>query len=370
MNSPTNAAFDTSVARNGTRSLRLNPSAAVGRIFTKSFSAGSVMVWRFYLRFAALPTSDTAISSFQAGAGSGVGFKSADSSLYAFATDSAPSFGASGIPVTTGIWYRIDVKTITSANPWLIDVQVDGVSCAQLSFSTGAVSGSSIQIGSGGTSETFDFYVDDLLVSQTSDDYPIGPGYVNHFVPTADGTHNVAGTNDFERTLTGTDIDNTTTDSYLLVDDIPLESSLNDWINLTAPLNATDYVENVFGPAPGINTPTTAPRSVEFLAAYHAAAVQTNNLRVAYRDSNGGTQDDVLNATVGSETILYIRKQYTTIPGGGAWTVTAFNNSRAQCYSSDANPDPRLDGYMIEAEWAEVAVAGIPSLVTAPYIPA
>ncbi|HLE04216.1 MAG TPA: hypothetical protein VI729_06335 [Anaerolineales bacterium] len=213
---------------------------------------------------------------------------------------------------------------------------------------------SQVNFGSGtGVSHTYDIYFDDFIRSNTPGDYPIGAGFVHHFVPTSDGTHNIAGADDFERTLTGTDITNATTDAYLLVDDIPLESALNDWINLTAPPNATDYVEVVFGPAPGISTPTIAPRSVEFIAAFHAAAVQANNLRIAYRDNNGGTQDDVRNATIGSESILYVRKQYAAIPGGGAWTVTAFNNSLARCYSSDANPDPRLDGYMIEAEFQE-----------------
>jgi hypothetical protein len=230
---------------------------------------------------------------------------------------------------------------------------VDGIACGQHSEALASATLTQIRLGSS-SSETFDTFYDDLIVSQTSVDYPIGAGFVNHFVPTADGTHNVAGADDFERTLTGTDITNATTDAYLLVDDIPLESALNDWINLTAPPNSTDYVEVVFGPAPGINTPTIAPRAVDFIVAYHAAAVQANNLRVAYRDNNGATQDDVRNATIGSESILYVRKQYSAIPGGGAWTATAFNNSRARCYSSDANPDPRLDGYMIEAEFEQV----------------
>ena len=350
----TNVAFDTSVVRSGTRSLRINPTADIGNTNGLNISTSNPVVWRFYIRFASLPTTDCMLSYENTAGGCGVAFKNSDSSIYAGNNLATPAFGSSGVIVSTGIWYRIDVKVDPTGDPRLTDVQVDGVACGQNSLSVAAGSLFQVSFGSGGSAvRTYDIYIDDYIRSNTAGDYPIGAGYVNHFVPTADGTHNIAGADDFERTLTGTDITNATTTAYQLVDDIPLESALNDWINLTNPPNATDYVEVVFGPAPGINTPTIAPRSVEFLAAFHAAAVQANNLRIAYRDNNGATQDDVLSATVGSESILYVRKQYAAIPGGGAWTVTAFNNSRARCYSSDANPDPRLDGYMIEAEFPQ-----------------
>jgi len=348
------------VVRNGARSLRINSTAETGQALGAITTSTLVLVWRFYIRFASPPTSDCMLCYEGVGGGGncGVGFKSSDSSIYAANNVSTPVFGASGVPVTTGIWYRIDAKIDSSGNPRLTDVQVDGIPCGQNSLSLASSSITQINLGSS-ASETFDIYYDDFIRSNTAGDYPIGEGYVNHFVPTSDGTHNIAGADDFELTLTGTDIRNGDNTAFEMVNDVPVDSSLGDWINLTAPPNATDYVEIVFGPAPDILVPTVAPRSVEFIAAFHAAAVQTNNLRIAYRDNGGGTQDDVRNATIGSESIIYIRKQYAAIPGGGAWTPTAFADSRARCYSSDANPDPRVDSYMIEAEFPYVSLSSI-----------
>src|SRR5262249_34270136 len=153
-----------------------------------------------------------------------------------------------------GTTYYIDVKVVSTANPWLIDVKVNGTACGQKSATHTAdtTSTPSMILGDSATPVTCDYLIDDVLASVTSGDYPIGDGYVNHFVPTSDGTHNVAGTGDFQRTLTGTDILNSTTTAFQLVDEVPLDSGTpTDFINLIAPPNATDYVEVVYGPASG-----------------------------------------------------------------------------------------------------------------------
>jgi len=351
--------FNTSIKRSGSRALRCNATGAAVTARAVVFLANELgQVGRFYVYFdGALPNGDCSIhcvGNVSSPSGPNVRFQASDSKLYA-AVDT--TLGASGVTVTTGQWYRIDFNYLISlAGNDLSDVNVDGISCGQAT-ALGTGSGTQTQtIGVIGA-VTADIYFDDTITSITADDYPIGAGYVNHFIPTADGTHNIAGANDFEITLTGTDITNATTNAYQLVDDIPLENSTGiDFINLIAPPNATDYVEVSLSTAPGIVTPTAAPRAAEFLIAYRAAATQGNNLRVAYRDNNGGTQDDALNVSVGSTSMLYTRKQYASIPGGGAWTVTAFNNSRARCYTGDAAPDPYVHGYMIEAEWQTVAV--------------
>lgn len=269
------------------------------------------------------------------------------------------TFGATGVPVTTGQWYRIDTKIDVSANPWSVDVQVNGVACGNASRAIGAAPTNQISLGSN-TVQTFDIYFDDILVSQTLADYPLGAGSVNHFVPTSDGTHNVAGANDFEFSATGTDITNATTTAFQLIDDVPLKSGVvAEYINLIAPPNATDYVETVFGPAPGISTPTVAPRAVEVICAYASASAGTNNLRLALNDN--GTTNDVLNTTTGPGTsATYVRKHYATPPTGGAWKVVSgagnFSNLRIRCLTNDAAPDPWFASAMIEAEFPYVSL--------------
>lgn len=321
-----------------------------------ALGASSLWVVRVYVYFATLPNANVELVT-EFGTTDGAWFKVSDSKIYA--GYGAGTMGATGVAVTTGIWYRIDVKIKKDANPHLIDVQVDGVACGQASNASEAGSPSVIKLGSG-ANFTGDIFLDDLVVSNTLADFPIGAGYVNHFVPTADGTHNVAGANDFERTLTGVDIVNATTDAYLLVDDVPLESSPTDWIGMEAPPNATDYVECIFGAAPGISTPTNPPRAVEVIAGIHQLSTATGNMEIRMNDN--GTTDAMYSATgvAGVTTIAYKRKHYASaIAGGGAWVIGGgvngdFTDLRVRFGSPaalDVNPDQYFDCIMIEAEF-------------------
>lgn len=354
--------FSTTTVRSGARSLRLNPSAAASNVTVCALPSYARLVGRFYLQFASLPTADQVICGTQGTvATANVRFKQSDSKLYAGV---GTTLGATGVSVTTGIWYRIDFDFNVTAGNDTSDVQVDGTACGQASATGSTGSTTTGPIFGNSIANTFDLFIDDVVLSQTAADYPLGAGHVDHFVPTADGTHNVAGTNDFERGGTGTDILNATTDAYLLIDDVPLDDTTpdtNDYINMIAPPNATDYVECVFGPAPGISTPTAGPRAVEVIAGIHQAGTGLGNMEIRLNDN--GTTNAVYSATgvAGTTTIIYKRKHYATAPTGGAWTATSgagnFNNLKMQFGSPaalDVNPDQFLDCIMIEAEFIDV----------------
>ena len=341
------ASFQTSTIRSGARAGRVNPTAGfAGASSVPSY--GGEFVGRVYLRFATLPGVDTAVV-YGGGAANqpGVYFKLSDSSLYAGTTG---GIGASGVAITTGVWYRIDLRADVNQNPHLIDVQVNGSACGQKSDAVAATNFGTIVVGNA-TSATMDMFWDDALASSTIADYPLGAGYILSYIPNADGSHNVAGANDFERTLTGTDITNATTTAYQLIDDRPLESAAGDFINGIAPPNSTDYVEWAYEDS----VESVAPRSVEAVIGYHdASGAGTNNFTVTLRDSAGGTTADIMPAAtrnVGA-TMSWGRAHFTTIPGGTAWTLTAFNALRSRFLVSDASPDPYIDGAMLEAEYA------------------
>jgi len=359
----------TSGMRSGLRALQINPTASTGYAISLDFGV-AINVMRVYIYFVSLPTSTCEIAVF--GTTTSIGgayFNISDNSIYAGAS-ATPSLGATGVPVTTGVWYKLDIKGNTASNPWLIDVSVNGTACGQKSYATGGSSKTQYTIGNRNLSSTFDAIYDDILLSSTLADYPLpGALKIEPFVPTSDGTHNIAGTADFRKTLTATDILNSTTDAYLLVDNIPLDSgaaaSNGTFINMIAPPNATDYVECVFGPAPGISTPTTAPRSVEVIAAIAQAGTGAGNMRIRLNDN--GTLDDMYSATgvAGVTSYAYKRKHYAAGPAG-AWVIGGggngdFTDLRVRYGSPaavDANPDQYFSSTMIEAEFAEVAAAG------------
>lgn len=352
--------FDTGTVRSGDRSLRCNPTAATSAFVSTSLGTQTVFVGRCYIRFAVLPNAVTTLFIVNS---SGAYFNSADNKIYAGRLTG--TLGASGFSVTTGVWYRLDVKVDLTNNPWLIDVSVDGTALGQVTNAVAGTNFTQVRVGPEANNNTSDIFYDDIIVSNTSGDYPLGAGKVQHFVPTADGTHNVAGTGDFQRTLTGTDILNATTTAYQLVDDVPLDSGAGtDYINMLAPPNDTDYVECIFGPAPGISTPTAGPRAVEVIGGDRQSATGQGSMQIRMNDN--GTQNSFLQrvAAVGVTTIRFTRKHYATaIAGGGAWVIGGGGNGDftdlrvrfgSPSGSLDVNPDQYFTGIMIEAEFEEI----------------
>lgn len=369
-------AIVTSPVRSGANALQVNPSAGIEYAYVRGTLVNTnTPVARIYLYIVSHPTTDAVVCGPRTASfvHAGLAYKSSDGKYYAGSVaGGSHTFGATGVTLTTATWYRVDLKVVSSANPWLVDVQVDGTACGQCSVATAAEvfddTNGLVVLGSI-TSETYEMSFDDIVVSNTAGDYPIGAGYVNRFIPTSDGTHNIAGAGDFERGNSGTDILNASTTAFNLIDDVPLPSGTVDEADCqraVAPPNATDYPECVFGPAAGVSTPTVAPRAVEVVLAHHQIATQTGSMRVALNDN--GTTDDVL-ALVGAAGVVtyrYARKHYALAPTGGAWTVAAgagnFNNIRSRFLSADPAPDQCLDAIMIEAEFAEVAKARPPYL--------
>ena len=84
----------------------------------------------------ALPIVDVSIASCGSNPFPGVIFKASDGKLYA-GDALTPTFGPTGVVVTTGKWHQIDMRIDGSNNPWTIDVQVDGIACGQYTSARG-----------------------------------------------------------------------------------------------------------------------------------------------------------------------------------------------------------------------------------------
>jgi hypothetical protein len=347
--------IDTTTVRTGLRSVRFNAVAA-GVIAGSAtgvcaIGANAVNVARFALRFATLPNGNVVICT----TGSaptidwGLYFQVSDGKLYCRA---GGVNGATGVALATNTWYMIDLRFTIDATGLLmtVDARVDGIGLGTAALGA-FVTEANYWVFGLRTAVTADMYADDFLASNTSADYPFGDGYVLSYIPNADGSHNVAGSNDFEKTLTGTDITNSTTDAWQLVDERPLPTTAVDFINGIAPPNGTDYVEIAYEDS----VEPVAPRTVEAIVVYHdAGGAGTNSFGVSLRNSGGAGNVDIMTEAprnVGA-TISYGRKHFATDPAGAAWTLTVFNALRSRFRVADASPDPYLDALMLEAEYA------------------
>jgi hypothetical protein len=359
--------FETTIVRTGLRAIRCN---ATNEYVATAFGAGTRLIGRVYLYFVVLPDVDSMILGHNAVNAPNVLFKVADSKLYARVGATA---GASGIGVIAGRWCRVDFDFHTeTGGADFCDVQVDGFACGQAT-ATGA-SGASTHFFMGLLpAPTGDVVFDDIVLSTTATDYPLGPGSVKPFVPVGDGTHNIAGTGDFQKTLTAVDILNTTTDAYTLVDNVPLAATMTDWINMVLPPNATDYVECIFGPGPGILWPSVPPRAVDLICGINQAGTGLGNMEIRLNDN--GTMDTVYTATgVAGVAVatgqVFKRKHYAAGPagpwvlgGGGNGDISDLRIRFGSPGAVDVNPDQYFGCALIEAEFAE----SIPGIANTDY---
>jgi hypothetical protein len=364
--------ISTVTVRNGDRSLRVNP-VSVNNHYATVAAYGNVArkIGRIAIRFAAFPNTATSLVMYDSeGNGPRIDYLSGPDRIEA-AVSGAIS-GGSGVSVSTGIWYFVDFDfNVNTGGNDTCDVRVNGTSVGQASHTGLSATNADLFLGVRGIT-TADIFYDDFIASETAADYPIGDGYVNHFVPTSDGTHNVAGANDFERGTLGTDILNSTTDAYLLIDEVPLDDTTpdtDDYINMIAPPNATDYVAGKFGPAPGISTPTVGPRAVECIIGIHQAGTGAGNMRIRLADIIAGLESDIYSATgiAGTTILTYKRAHFANALSGAAWNITpgiadSFIEIQIRLGSPaavDANPDQYLDCAMIEAEFAVIPKSSI-----------
>jgi hypothetical protein len=324
---------------------------------TLVFTASSRWVGRLYLYFDTnLPTTSTSLVETSGGTtGPHVYFNVLDSKLYARVGTTS---GASGVVVAADQWIRVDFDfNINTAGADFCDVQVDGTACGQATATGVSANPTQIQIGPS-ASTTVRIRVDDFILSNTAADYPFGAGNVYSYTPVSDGVHSIGGANRWEKSLTGTDITNSTVDSYLLIDDLPLPTTAGDFINMIAPV-AFENVVHKFGPALGVLPMTTSPRVIEAIAAIHQAGTQTGTMRLALRGASSFIYYNGTGAG-GSTSIVYKRGATTDADLASRLIAGTLEHVFDASSPADATPDQYLDAVLLEAEFAEVAAAFMP----------
>jgi hypothetical protein len=357
--------FITSGHRSGLRAARFIGAAGLtSYVDTLALASSTRWVGRFYVYFNVINSGSPFIASIGS-AGPRIYLVGAESKLYS-AVNTA--IGGNGITVTTGVWYCIDFDfNINTGGNDTCDIKVNGVSTGQATGVGDSAGTTTLRLGAQ-TSDSGDFVIDDVIISHTAADYPLGGGYVLSYIPNADGTHNVASANDFERfeggVDTGTDIINSTTTAWQLVDKRPLTTTIGDAIAMEAPPNTTDFVEVL----PEDSVESAGPRAVEVIAAIHQAGTGEGNMAITLVGAFTHLSTIYSATTVaGSTSIVFKREQFPHSPpssGGPPWVIGGggqgdFNSITVRFGSPvalDVNPDQYLDGLMIEAEYAEVIV--------------
>jgi hypothetical protein len=324
---------DAGVARTGSYSLRVNDPAG-SRSYASVTVGAATAVLRAYVRLAALPGGNVAeLLKLDATGGNDLllGYQ-ASSQRLTIRLGTGPLTVASST-VTAGTWFRIDMRFIASTNPRTADWEIDGVAQTAISRTgTGSTVGT-LRLGSTVTADNFTANYDDLLISSTSADYPIGAGTVVGLRPDGMGTHVTAAS---FRNNGGSAIDANT---YQRLDEAPMSSFADYVMQLNNGTN--DYVELTFG-----DTTETCVVGVSGLVAYHSATNSRND--GGTRIVDGAAQRVVYDGDMSVTTPAQYRSVIVA-PAAAPWTPAAVNGLLARVgYSSDANPDPYWDGLLLE----------------------
>jgi hypothetical protein len=345
--------ISTSVYRAAGGGIRSHQFSAAGSAcdLRKTITATTVQVARAYVYFDVLPDIACNIFGFFTASSNFVGIRYNPTGTKLEGICAAVVSTDSAV-VTTGVWYRLDIRGTVSA-ALVLDSQVDGVALAQVS--TGAATTiTSYRIGlgvSGSPAVTGTMYADDQETSGTSGDYPLGAGTVTGFRPIADGAHNFEAVGDF--TYDGvTGIDPAATDTYTYVDDNI--DNTTDFVAASA-ADAGEYLEWTLGTFP---VAVNAIHGITVVGGHHAAGTAVNKQSLHFLD--GQTDQAVFDdADMSATTLSITGKHFATAPStAAAWTQAQVEALRLRWGSTfgateDIVPVPYLDSLCVEVGYTQ-----------------
>lgn len=350
----------------GAYSLRCNPAAATSSLRWTPNTAYSIIVCRFAVKFTTMTGSPTILTLAQnTNANTVIQYISASSQLRVQCASANPQNAT--VPADD-TWHVVDLLVNLSANPNYVDWAVDGV--AQTRSSTAVAADTTWQWTWGFVAAiTADMQFDDLVVTTTDTDYPIGNGYIKGVLLDGTvGTHNLVDGTTMAWSTDGTNFTNisSTTDTApatVLDDNVP------PWPASTFPnsrirqntANAS-YVDLNLG-----NISDT-PRAVGAQVLYGAATATANTGSTWFVDDGGNAKEIYGTPSTPrdhSEITAFVRgcPSYITTttvpaltPASGAWDATKFNACKVRMgASNDISPVPYWFGVLIQYEFVPAA---------------
>jgi hypothetical protein len=340
-------------ARTGSYGMRCNCSGAA-KSMRVTVTAGLAVV-RVYIRIDTLPSADAGILQLGAGANPAIVRVRTTGAIRATVTGGTTVDSAA---LDSG-WHRIDVAMDTTGTTHTCDLWVDGAYVGQ-AFVSGSSADADTTLDVGVISAvTCDFSFDDLYVSSTPADAPIGAGQIVGISPSGAAEHQSLTTTEWQTTPDFSAFTNFTganeTTSAPLIDDL---TAGTDGIRLNA--GAAGQAGNArwsfADPSPD---PDTVPNGVRGIVVHQDASSGTNNVTERILLSASTANIFSGNPAAAWE---YRAAVFPTAPGGTAWTAQSIRDLKFEVDSTDTNPAVWLGGVVVEVDYPTIE---LPSLVMA-----
>jgi hypothetical protein len=343
--------------RTGTFAVQIVQDATTAARLGKTLAAGNrTVVESVYFKISSLPSVDSNIWQGMSTINCNIGISATTGTIF-YNAGSGTSRTVAG-NWADGLWHRLDLKWVTSATPFTIDITIDGVAqTQQVSNATTAADITETRLGSNNAAHTATIQFADWVRSVTTGDYPIGPHQVNALVPMADGAHNWASTN---MGPAGGGTASSVSTLWQSVDEWPADAAdFIQYANTTA--TSTEYAETLVQDAPtGIYV--WAARAV---AAILSASTLANSATTRVVDAANATKLDLY---VGDQSDTTMRHQAAMIPS--VTDVGILNGLKWRVgFPTDSNPAPEWAALLIDYAQAEPSYARKPMSEPLPLIP-
>ena len=345
----------TPAGRSAGSSYKHNPAAgtaaAISHTYATAVGSPATVVARVAVYFEVLPDVIITVcrASNAAATYAGVRFNPTGNVLEGFVNAQATVAGSFAIAVNT--WYLIEFKAVFATTRTL-DWRVNGA--AQTQASEGSLTNTSSTAFAVGdiAAHTGTYYSDDICVSGTSADYPIGDGYVTGLYPSADGTHSFTDNDFCDESANNFAASATTIWQHLKN---PLDNAVSGVEVRQRVIRTAGYCEFAFENLTG--SPTVNGLAV--VSQHYSEGTAGNGSTLNMED--GATE---FSPTTGSRdwsetSACFNYRAYAVGQASGvAWTATEVNALLARWgYSGDVTPNPDLGGVMLEVDL--VSVAGV-----------
>jgi len=327
--------------------------------FAAAIASPGTQVTRFKIYFnGSLPSNDCyfvtalGLSSFQYDAGTGkIGCGGTLGTL-----------SLAGPTVAANTVYEVEYSiTRDTAIGTRYKLTVNGTDYGEVDVAGVSAGGTTYVIGVITNTITADVYIDDIVVSSTIADYPIGPGIVAGLYPNGDGTHGATwASGAFGKGAGGaTAAARTDTDIWQSLAN-PLSASVGtNFVASVTIVALTEFTEFTLE-----DLPAEAERvnGAMVVATCHSASTTSNRFYLGVRNIGGGAAEfsAVWNAVDFSETGLQtvcLMRNVDSI-NLDPWTVATINGNGFRFSSTDSTPDMYLDGAMMEVDYAVAAASG------------
>jgi hypothetical protein len=324
---------DSTVKRSGNYSMKIvRPSTdTVGR--SRTLTNGMVVL-RLAFRFNALPAGDLQdFAGIWTNNGTQLQFgyvSSTQKMTLGFANSTKRT---SSSTLAAGTWYLLDVRANYSANPHTADWQLNAVAQTQATSASAAEVPVEVWLGpDGGENVPLTMWFDDIMISQTSANYPIGDGKILGLSP--DGM----GTSSDPSARLSTEAGAWSSTTWNKIDDVPMTAT-SDYVRQTV-VDATAYLEATFA-----DTTESCMNAVMGEVAYHSSSGTANSAKTSVFDSS--TERVVYSGSMASTTMLY--RSAMIAPATGTWDQTKVNALKARIgFASSVGSQPYWDALMLE----------------------